>query len=85
MEYRKLNRGLPRSASEKKRLRHAAILASKPDARFLVQLIEGTTAERGDPKNKTAPLQGAAAYSVVMDSAPAVRSLYRADALNHAV
>lgn len=72
-------------AHERKRIRHAAIIATKPDARFLVQLIAGAGTRNAETENKTAPLQGAAAYSIVMDSAPAVRSLYRADALNHAV
>ena len=72
-------------AHERKRIRHAAIIATKPDARFLVQLIAGSGTRNAETENKTAPLQGAAAYSIVMDSAPAVRSLYRADALNHAV
>ncbi|MFM8606880.1 MAG: hypothetical protein ACKOBC_02815 [Hyphomicrobiales bacterium] len=71
-------------AHERKRIRHAAIIATKPDARFLVQLIAGAGTRNAETENKTAPLQGAAAYSVVMDSDLAVRSICRADSLNHA-
>lgn len=71
-------------ALERKRIRHAAIIATKPDARFLVQLIAGAGTRNAETENKTAPLQGAAAYSVVMDSDLAVRSICRADSLNHA-
>jgi hypothetical protein len=74
----------PRSPNEQKRIKHAALLAAKPDARFLVQLIAGSSARGVDQKNKTAPDQGAAAYSSVMDSDLAVRALFRADSLNHA-
>ena len=70
-------------AHERKRIRHAAIIATKPDARFLVQLIAGAGTRNAEIENKTAPLQGAAAYSVVMDSDLAVRSICRADSLNH--
>ncbi len=73
------------AANERKRMKHAAVIAAKPDASFLVQVIAGAGSRNSYAENKTAPIQGAAAYSIVMDSAPAVRSLYRADALNHAV
>jgi hypothetical protein len=75
---------VPRSPNEQKRIKHAALLAAKPDARFLVQLIAGPNARGVDQKNKTAPYQGAAAYSSVMDSNLAVRAPLRADSLNHA-
>ena len=71
-------------AHERKRIRHAAIIATKPDARFLVQLIAGAGTRNAETENKTAPLQGAASYSVVMDSDLAVRSICRAASLNHA-
>lgn len=73
-----------RSPNELKRIKHAAILAAKPDARFLVQLIAGQSARNADAKSKTAPYSGAAAYSLVMDSDLAVRSAFRADTLDHA-
>ena len=73
-----------RSPNEQKRIKHAALLAAKPDARFLVQLIAGPSARGLDQKNKTAPYQGAAAYSLVMESDLAVRASFRADSLDHA-
>ena len=72
------------AANERKRMKHAAVIAAKPDARFLVQLLAGAGSRNSYAENKTAPLQGAAAYSVVMDSDLAVRSICRADSLNHA-
>ncbi|MEI6572241.1 MAG: hypothetical protein WCO61_01700 [Alphaproteobacteria bacterium] len=75
---------VPRSPNEQKRIKHAALLAAKPDARFLVQLIAGSGVRGVDHKNKTAPDQGAAAYSSVMESDLAVRTSFRADSINHA-
>ena len=65
MKFLNLIKDRPRLTREKKRLRHAAILASKPDARFLVQLITQTATSGCEPQNKTAPQFGAAAYSSV--------------------
>jgi len=61
-------------------LRHAAVIAAKPDARFLVQLIAGEQSPLTRSDKKTAPREGAAAYSLVMTS----DSSARLDALDHA-
>ena len=62
------------TAYERQRNRHAAIIAAKPDARFLVQLIAGSGARNNCAENKTAPYKGAAAYSSVMDGTLSARS-----------
>jgi len=68
------------AANERKRMKHAAAIAAKPDARFLVQLIAGSGAKNAYAESKTAPIQGAAAYSLVMTSDKSARL----DALDHA-
>jgi hypothetical protein len=69
-----------RAANERKRIRHAAVIAAKPDARFLVQLIAGEESQNTRADKKTAPFRGAAAYSLVMTSDTSARL----DALDHA-